>query len=121
MGSDITYTITVQNHGETEATGILVEDDLPDEVSFVSLIGEDGWDCDDITVSCTLVSLAGGASSSITLIVTAPETEGAVVNSVLVSSEMAGDDPSNNTSTCSVTVRDETTPEESNYIPVFLH
>ena len=120
VGTDITYTITVQNLGETEATGITVEDVLPEEVSLVSINGT-GWDCDNGTVSCTLNSLTGGASSSITLIVTAPETEDVIENSAQVFSEMTEGDLSNNTSDCSVTVREEITEEEFNYIPIFLH
>jgi len=120
-GYPITYTITVQNLGEVEATGITVVDELQDGVVLVSITGETGWECVEATRTCVLASLGGGASSSITLTVTSPETEGVIDNLAQVTSELVEENIENNSDTCSVTVRDETAPEHHNFIPIFIH
>lgn len=120
-GSPLTYTITVQNLGEVEATGITVVDELQDGVVLVSITGETGWECVEATRTCVLASLGGGASSSISLTVTSPETEGVIDNLAQVTSELVEENIENNSDTCSVTVRDETAPEHHNFIPIFIH
>ena len=71
-GGSLTYTVTVNNYGPSTATNVKVIDTLPPGVTLVSATGT-GWTCVPAgsTVSCTLPSLALGASA-FTVTVTAP-------------------------------------------------
>lgn len=52
-GAEITYTIIVNNIGDTNATNVMVSDTLPDGVTYVSA-GGDGWTCNDFgTIDCS--------------------------------------------------------------------
>src|SRR5690606_32356951 len=42
VGDDITFTITVSNAGPEDATGVVIEDVLPDGLTFVSANASDG-------------------------------------------------------------------------------
>lgn len=68
IGENITFTITVTNHGPGTATGILFGDPVPDPLNLVS------FTCSQGTVSgqsfCALDSLASGESVTATLVAT---------------------------------------------------
>ncbi len=67
--TDITYTITVSNSGDLDATGVLIVDTLPDGVEI--LANPDGGVVDDFegTVTWTLSGVTQGESESVTLTV----------------------------------------------------
>ena len=65
VGDAFAYTVTVENASATAANGAFtVTDDLPVEVSYVSVAGPDAADCSEAsgTVTCSRSSLAAGAS-----------------------------------------------------------
>jgi uncharacterized repeat protein (TIGR01451 family) len=103
----LTYTLSVENLGVDPAQDVVVTDVLPAGVAFQSASGE-GWSCSESggTVTCTRASLAVGAAPDITIAVTAPSTEGDVVNTASVSAST--DDPAsgNNSDTVTVSVSD---------------
>jgi uncharacterized repeat protein (TIGR01451 family) len=103
----VTYTLSVNNAGPNTATGITVTDELPAGVTFGSAAGS-GWSCDhaDLTVTCTLPSLAPATTSYITLVVTAPITGGTIANTASVSATTPDPDIGNNTATVQTTVVD---------------
>lgn len=88
IGSNITYQLTVTNHGPSGATDVVVTDPIPAGTVFVS--ASPGCTASATTITCTEATLANGASESfaITLLATAP---GDVANSASVDS--AEDDP----------------------------
>jgi uncharacterized repeat protein (TIGR01451 family) len=104
-GEAITYTLLVSNAGPDAAVDVEVVDTLPAGVAFVSAIG-DGWTCvaAGSTVTCTLPALADGADTTVSIVATAPTTEGTITNAATVSA--ATDDPStaDNTSSADVDV-----------------
>ncbi|NND74958.1 MAG: DUF11 domain-containing protein [Ilumatobacter sp.] len=82
-GETLTYTITVDNAGPSDAADVVVTDLVPAGTTFGSTSGcaEDPAGAP----SCTLGSIAAGASVSYTITVTVdPATSGSVVNSSLV-------------------------------------
>jgi len=79
VGEDLTYTITVTNQGPTEATGLLVEQILPEgltlgELRTISLTGGGSYGCssqypEEMRVTCDTPVLPSGASWTIGLTV----------------------------------------------------
>ena len=67
-GEDLTYTITVTNNGPSDASGVVVTDTLLAGVTFKSATG--GATHDSGIVTWNAGSLAGGASATLTIIVT---------------------------------------------------
>jgi choice-of-anchor A domain-containing protein/uncharacterized repeat protein (TIGR01451 family) len=78
-GGTVTYTLTATNIGNAGATGVVVRDDLPADVTFVSAQApctQSGG-----VVTCNLGSLAPGASVTKTITVTANPIAGAGASS----------------------------------------
>jgi uncharacterized repeat protein (TIGR01451 family) len=75
VGGSLTYTLTVTNNGPDPSTDSSVTDTLPPGVTFVSATPSQGA-CSEAagTVSCTLGSLALGASATIQIVVTVDAT-----------------------------------------------
>jgi uncharacterized repeat protein (TIGR01451 family) len=72
VGDNLTYVVNVTNNG-ADAVNVTLVDTLPPEVSFVSATGctHDGSALGG-DVTCNLGSLAGGASTSATIVVNVP-------------------------------------------------
>ena len=83
-GEDVTYRITVTNHGPSDAVGVVVTDEVPDGLSFLGAAGT-GWDCTQAggTVTCTLQA---------TLSAAAPDNERVLELTFSVSSSVGLDD-----------------------------
>src|SRR5438132_7971920 len=108
-GTDVTYSINVTNGGPSNATSVVVTDNLPPEVSFISCTSTGGGTCggsgNNRTVS--FASLAPGASASITIVanVNAATADGATIsNTASVSSNTPDTNPGNNSSTATTSV-----------------
>ncbi|SDT31847.1 conserved repeat domain-containing protein [Friedmanniella luteola] len=69
-GRDVTYTLTASNAGPSAATGVVVDDTLPTGVTYASSTVPGGGSCTATgqAVACTVGTLAGGASATITLV-----------------------------------------------------
>ncbi|MEQ9105738.1 MAG: SdrD B-like domain-containing protein [Rhodothermales bacterium] len=69
LGDTIEYTLTATNMGNAQATGVVLTDELPYGVSFVSANPNAGvvYDANTHTITWTVGTLAGGASSQITV------------------------------------------------------
>lgn len=93
-GKNATYTLAVNNKGPSVApTGIVMTDDLPDGLTYVSATGS-GWSCAAAAnvVSCTSAStLAVSATSTIDLTVAVSSAaSGSIINSAMVTGENVG-------------------------------
>ena len=67
-GDDLIYTLTVTNHGPSAATGVVVNDSLPDEVRFRSVSTSQGSAShDEGKLTAQLGNLAVGASATIVI------------------------------------------------------
>jgi uncharacterized repeat protein (TIGR01451 family) len=84
VGGTVTYTIEVTHNGLAEATNVVVTDELPPNVTFVSASAG----CGEVagTVSCALGSLASGGTAEVTITVTADEP-GAITNTARVDAD----------------------------------
>ncbi len=104
FGDQLSYTLTVNNTGEGDATGVMLTDTLPSSVDFVSVTdpsgscGESGGE-----VTCDLGDLASGDDATVTIVVE-PTATGTITNSVAVTSVETDDNPGNNTDSEDTTV-----------------
>lgn len=111
-GQTVLYTITAENLGEREATGVVLEDTVPEHTRFEPQASDPGWVCSGGATAgdlCTVERAAlagGGASASASFAVTVDPTLPAGVteieNTVTVRDDGTnGPDPdlSNNTAT----------------------
>jgi uncharacterized repeat protein (TIGR01451 family) len=111
-GQPLTYTITATNNGGQTATGVTVTDPLPASAHFDSVSTTQG-SCTrststtpktkNGTVSCSVGSLAGGQSATITIVVT-PTTAGTLTNTATVSGDQTDPTPADNSATATTTV-----------------
>ena len=104
LGQDLTYTVTVSNDGPSDASGVIVTDELPAEVAFVSATPSQG-DCTEAngSLTCNLGTLPIEGTATVTLNVktTAP---GMISNAASVSGNETDPDASNNGVSESTTV-----------------
>lgn len=113
-GSNITYTITVQNAGPQAATNVSASDVIPTGTTFVSIAGAAGWTMTTPpaggtgTVTMTNPSLTSAAGAQVfTLVVqVAPATPVSTVitNTATVSSATFDPNQANNSATTTTTV-----------------
>ena len=108
-GEEIVYTITVENDGPGDATGVEVTDDVPEGTTFVSAEASQG-SCSESggTVTCDLGDLADGADVTVTLTVRT-EGPGGVTNTATVSANEPDPDEDDNSDTEATVVANVTT------------
>jgi len=93
QGDTITYQITVTNNGPDDATGVIMQDTLPPEVTLVST---PGCAVSGQLVTCNLPNLTLGAQAILDIVVTA-DSAGAITNEASVSGNEVDPVPGNNT------------------------
>jgi uncharacterized repeat protein (TIGR01451 family) len=96
IGNTLTYTLTIANNGSSEATEVRLSDILPNEVTLSSATPSQGTGCGGTsTISCTLGTLANGASATVTIVVT-PTKAGLSNNAAFVIGKESDSNWSNN-------------------------
>jgi uncharacterized repeat protein (TIGR01451 family) len=103
FGGQITYTITVTNHGPDALTTTTLTDDLP-ESNFVSATPTQG-DCSQSAgiVTCNLGGIASGASATVTVVIQGGLGP-SLANVVSVSGNLTDPNPANNSDTETTTI-----------------
>lgn len=101
LGANLTYRLVVTNDGPSPATNIVVTDTLPAEVNFSSASATQGTCSGATTITCSLGSLANGASAIVNIIVVpqSPGQQGQISNTAHVSATEPDPSSSNNTPT----------------------
>ena len=105
VGSDVTFTIRATNHGPGEATGVVVTDQLPNPLTYVSSDPSQG-SYDPATGAWTVGSLGtSGAGSTATLRITATVTSNGPVTNTAARTAMdqTDIDPTNDRSSVTLT------------------
>lgn len=92
-----TYTLTIENLGQSTAKGISVEDTLPSGTAYIGSAGQ-GWTCTYATgtIFCTKPQLIAGERSSIDIGVRSPIEGGVITNQASVVSTVMDTTPGNN-------------------------
>lgn len=98
VGQTFAYTIGVTNTGSGNATGVVVTDVLPAQVTFASSSSTQGTCSGTTTVTCTIGTLNAGSSATITINVT-PNTAGPISNTASALAEEVDSDPADNSAT----------------------
>jgi uncharacterized repeat protein (TIGR01451 family) len=99
----VTYTLTVTNNGPDAATGVVLIDTLPPEVSFDSAGGPGCTENPVNTATCTVGNLASGASTTRTLLVSTISA-GLATNTASVAGSESDPVPGNNSTTEETTI-----------------
>jgi uncharacterized repeat protein (TIGR01451 family) len=98
VGDVLTYTLTVVNSTMSTASGVIVSDPLPANLTYISATATQGvCDFDGTTVSCNLGSLGAGLSADVTIEVTV-DAAGPLVNQASVTGNEIDPNPANNNS-----------------------
>ena len=104
-GDLLTYTLMVENTGPDEAVNVVVSDDLPTGVTFVSTAG-----CNEDpngVPTCSLGSIPAGGIASYTITVSVDDgTQGIITNTASVDSDTSDPDLTDNSASEDTTVFD---------------
>ncbi|HMF99367.1 MAG TPA: CARDB domain-containing protein [Vicinamibacterales bacterium] len=102
VSSPMTYTLTVNNQGTANATGVKVVDTVPAGLTGITASGTSLFTCGVVaqTVTCTGGAVNQGSNATITINATAPTTTGAITNTAAVDPDntIPESDELNNTS-----------------------
>jgi M6 family metalloprotease-like protein/uncharacterized repeat protein (TIGR01451 family) len=97
VGSEVTYDLTVTNAGPEVATSVYLTDTLPAPVTLVSVQpGEPTCTEAGRTLTCALGTLSPTESSSVTIVVRAPDSAASLLNVATVTSDIADPYPEDN-------------------------
>ncbi len=104
VGNNVTYTLTVNNRGFIDATGVTVTDVLPASVNLISATPSQGSCSGTTTITCNLGGILNQGSATITIIAATTAT-GQATNSASVSANESDFNSSNNTASQTTTVK----------------
>jgi conserved repeat domain len=109
-GSKVTYTITILNAGPSAALNVLLNDVLSSQSTFVSARPSQGTcvtpaPASSGTVSCSIGSIANGATSATQIVVTVIAKKNSITNTVTVSTTTTDPNLANNTASITTRVR----------------
>ncbi len=103
VGSNLVYSIVVNNAGPSTASGVILTNRLPAGMSFISASPSQG-SCGPVgpVIQCALGTIAAGASANLTIIA-APGSSGLLTNTVWVRSAAPDLNPANDLGVALVT------------------
>ena len=104
QNTTLTYTVKVTNNGPNTATGVVVVDTLPSQVTFLSVVpGGPACTQSGGVVTCNYATMASGLTQTITITVTAA-TPSLALNTAVVNSATPDPNLANNTATFTSTI-----------------
>ena len=101
---EVEHTVTVTNHGPSDALAVIVTDNLPtiQQASYLSDTG--GCTKSGLILTCNLGSMPLGTTKSFNIYERVNGSKGSVPNTASVTSSTTDPGPTSNTSTLVVTV-----------------
>jgi uncharacterized repeat protein (TIGR01451 family)/fimbrial isopeptide formation D2 family protein len=104
-GEELTWTLTANNNGPSDAKGVTVVDPLPAGAGYLKSTSTQGT-CKEAagTLTCKLEGLAAGASAKITITAKVTAAPGALTNTATVGGEEPDPEPANNKASATSTV-----------------
>jgi uncharacterized repeat protein (TIGR01451 family) len=106
-GDPLTYTIRAMNDGPGNASEVIVEDVLPEDVGYVSASTTQGTCSGEETVTCDIGRLLEGQEEIVTIVVTVGLDEGTITNTATVTSADDPDPTDDESSVTSTVVPDD--------------
>lgn len=98
------YMIAVTNQGPSDATGVMLSENLPGSVTWISSSSSQGSCSGTATITCTLGAIRVNTTATV-LITVRPDAEGEIVNTASVAADENDANPSNNTAKATTSVR----------------
>jgi uncharacterized repeat protein (TIGR01451 family) len=112
---NLTYTLSAVNNGPDEAEGVVILDQLPPDVTFISATPSQG-SCDEAggVVICSIGTLQNGGTATVSIVIR-PTLAGLMTNTASISASLSDPIPGNNadsesTSVCRITSRRSSIP-----------
>jgi uncharacterized repeat protein (TIGR01451 family) len=93
--ANLTYRVTVTNNGPSPATNVVVTDELPAGVNFISATPTQGSCTGNFVVTCNLGGLANAAFTIVNILVQ-PQSSGIFTNNAKVTATESDPDPNDN-------------------------
>jgi uncharacterized repeat protein (TIGR01451 family) len=105
LNSNVTYSIVVTNFGPDAASGVIVSNYLPAQLTFVSAVSSQG-SCSftNSAVTCNLGSLASNAAATVSFTVTANTPSASLTNTCTVISSATDPNPTNNSASTTLII-----------------
>ena len=105
-GAALAYVAIMTNAGPSDATGVTLTDVLPPDVTFVSSVpGSPTCTLAGTSFTCAMGTLAAGATTTVTIHVTANAPAGStIVNTATIAGNETDPNPANNSATATTTV-----------------
>jgi uncharacterized repeat protein (TIGR01451 family) len=104
VGANLVYTVTVTNQGPAAASGVMLSDVLPKNVSFVSAVPAQGSCSGTTTVNCSIGSLGVGSVASVAITVKT-RLRGTLSNIATTTATQVDPNGANNSATATTTVQ----------------
>ena len=108
------YTLSVQNSGTADTTGVTITDELDTLLGFISIEDGSDWTCSQgSSINCSYIAnggvfVAGGSSNDIRINVRAPSVEANITNIASVSSNTPELNPGDNNASVDVNITNGT-------------
>ncbi|MEL6109098.1 MAG: SdrD B-like domain-containing protein, partial [Planctomycetota bacterium] len=109
-GATVTYTLGLTNAGPSTATGVILSDDVPTGLTFVSgTLEGNAATLSGSTVSFPAITLDSGETQNATLVFTLDvDASGTITNTATVATDAGDQDTTNNTASDDITATPET-------------
>jgi uncharacterized repeat protein (TIGR01451 family) len=90
VGEELRYDVRISNGGPTQASNVVLVDELSPDVRFLSLSADPGMSCVHVApqVRCTVAELLNGRTARVAILVR-PDSEGQLSNTATVSADEA--------------------------------
>ena len=116
LGANAVYILTVTNYGPSSSTNAFVSDNLPDNVTFVSVVPTQGSANNSAALlTWNIGTLATNAGAQLTVTVK-PNAAGPCVNKAIVNSVTLDPNPDDDAATATVTVLSGAPPQLTNTV-----